>query len=103
MQEAEIDRKILVINCGSSSLKYEVWQMPERVSLGKGIVERIGELKGRIEQKTPRGEYVREVQVPHHKMAMQLVRDALTDPGRGTLADLAEIAGVGHRVVHGGE
>ena len=53
---AATDRKILVINCGSSSLKYEVWQMPQRVSLGRGLVERIGELKGRITQKTPRGE-----------------------------------------------
>jgi len=65
MPEADTGRKILVINCGSSSLKYEVWQMPERTSLGKGIVERIGELKGRIVQKTPRGDYAREVQVPH--------------------------------------
>jgi acetate kinase len=103
MPEAETERKILVINCGSSSLKYEVWQMPGRTSLGRGIVERIGELKGRITQTTPRGEYAREVQVPHHKMAMQLVRDALTDPARGILKDLSEIAGVGHRVVHGGE
>jgi acetate kinase len=103
MPDAVNDCKILVINCGSSSLKYEVWQMPERASLGKGIVERIGELKGRIEQKTPRGDYEREVQVPHHKMAMQLVREALTDPDRGIFADLSEIAGVGHRVVHGGE
>ena len=103
MAEAVTERTILVINCGSSSLKYEVYRMPGRTSLGKGIVERIGELKGRIVQTTPRGEYAREVQVPHHKMAMQLVRDALTDPERGVLKDLSEIAGVGHRVVHGGE
>jgi acetate kinase len=103
MPETVNGRKILVINCGSSSLKYEIWQMPERTSLGKGIVERIGELKGRIVQTTPRGDYARAVQVPHHKMAMQLVREALTDPERGILSDLSEIAGVGHRVVHGGE
>ncbi|HSV93808.1 MAG TPA: acetate kinase, partial [Desulfobacterales bacterium] len=103
MPEATSEQKILVINCGSSSLKYEVWQMPARMSLGRGVVERIGELKGRIEQKTPRGVYEREVQVPHHKAAMQLVREALTDPERGVLADMAEITGVGHRVVHGGE
>jgi acetate kinase len=103
MADAVTERTILVINCGSSSLKYEVWEMPGRTSLGKGIVERIGELKGRIVQTTPRGQYAREVQVPHHKMAMQLVRDALTDPERGVLKDLSEIAGVGHRVVHGGE
>ena len=84
--QAGSDAKILVINCGSSSLKYEVWQMPQRVSMGRGIVERIGELKGRISQKTPKGEYLREVQVPHHKAAMELVRDALTDPEEGVLA-----------------
>ena len=54
MDSAASDRKILVINCGSSSLKYEVWQMPQRVSMGRGIVERIGELKGRICQKSSR-------------------------------------------------
>ncbi|HTO21835.1 MAG TPA: acetate kinase [Spirochaetia bacterium] len=97
------EKKILVINCGSSSLKYEVWGMPRRTSLGRGTVERIGELKGRISQKTPRSDYTREIQVPHHKAAMELVREALTDPGKGVVSDLGEIAGVGHRVVHGGE
>ncbi len=101
--QAESDTSILVINCGSSSLKYEVWRMPQRVSLGRGIVERIGELKGRISQKTPRGDYLREVQVPHHKSAMELVREALTDAERGALSKIEEIGGVGHRVVHGGE
>jgi acetate kinase len=97
------DRKILVINCGSSSLKYEVWAMPQRISLGRGLVERIGELKGRITQKTPKCELVRDIQVPNHRAAMELVREALTDPQKGALSSLSEIAGVGHRVVHGGE
>lgn len=103
MQRAAPDKRILVINCGSSSLKYEVWQMPQRVSMGRGIVERIGEPKGRIVQESPKGEVTREVQVPHHKAAMQLVSAALTDPDRGIIGSLGEIAGVGHRVVHGGE
>jgi acetate kinase len=97
------ERKILVINCGSSSLKYEVWSMPRRVSLGRGTVERIGESKSRITQNSPRCDYVNDVQVPHHKAAMELVREALTDPEKGFLGSLSEIAGVGHRVVHGGE
>jgi len=101
--QTEADRKILVVNCGSSSLKYEVWQMPQRISLGRGLIERIGELKGKIEQKTPRGDLTREVQVPHHKAAMALVSEALTDPARGVLTRLEEIEGIGHRVVHGGE
>ena len=96
-------RKILVINCGSSSLKYEVWGMPQRTSLGCGLVERIGEQKGRITQKTARCDSTREVRVPNHKAAMELVREALTDPEKGILGELSEIAGVGHRVVHGGE
>ena len=54
MQE-ESDNRILVINCGSSSLKYEVWQMPQRVSLGRGLVERIGELRERSHRRRPRG------------------------------------------------
>jgi acetate kinase len=97
------DKKILVINCGSSSLKYEVWQMPQRASMGRGIVERIGELKGRISQTSPKGELSRDAQVPHHKAAMELVSAALTDPERGIIAGMDEIAAVGHRVVHGGE
>jgi acetate kinase len=103
MEGAASDRKVLVINCGSSSLKYEVWQMPQRVSMGRGIVERIGELKGRILQKSARGEIVREVQVPHHKAAMEMVSQALTDPTKGIIGSMQEITAVGHRVVHGGE
>jgi acetate kinase len=101
--QTETGSTILVINCGSSSLKYEVWQMPQRTSRGRGIVERIGELKGRISQKTPQGDYLHETQVPHHKAAMELVREALTDPQRGVLSRMEDISGVGHRVVHGGE
>ncbi len=101
--EGVTDAKVLVINCGSSSLKYEVFQMPQRASLGRGLVERIGELKGKITHSGPKGEHAREVQVPHHKAAMELVREALTDPAQGPLSRLEEITGVGHRVVHGGE
>ncbi len=97
------DKKILVINCGSSSLKYEVYRMPQRESLGKGLVERIGEQKGKIAQKTPGGEYSRDAEVPNHKAAMEMVREALTDRARGILKSFQEIEGVGHRVVHGGE
>lgn len=95
--------KILVINCGSSSLKYEVYLMPTQKSLGKGLVERIGEKKGRIFQKSEKGEYEKEIEVPDHKAAMELVEKALTFPETGILEDITEIAGVGHRVVHGGE
>jgi acetate kinase len=98
------DRSILVINCGSSSLKYEVWRMPQRVSLGRGIVERIGESKGRISQTTPRGSTTADVHVPNHKTAMEAVCATLTSREQnGVLDRLEDVAGVGHRVVHGGE
>lgn len=95
--------KILVINCGSSSLKYEVYEMPEGISLGKGLVERIGEPKGKIKQETARGVYEEEKVIHHHGEAMELVRKAMTDPTVGMLHDIAQIAAAGHRVVHGGE
>ncbi len=96
-------RKILVINCGSSSLKYEVYEMPERQSLGKGLVERIGEKTGKIKQETPRGVFEEECFIPDHKTAMVLVQKALTDPKTGMIGSIDEISAAGHRVVHGGE
>ncbi|MDR1933401.1 MAG: acetate kinase [Spirochaetales bacterium] len=95
--------KILVINCGSSSLKYEVYEMPEKKSLGKGLVERIGDAMGKIAQESPKGEYTEETPIPDHRKAMELVRKALTDGKAGILGSMDEIAAAGHRVVHGGE
>ncbi len=103
MDAPSSEKKVLVINCGSSSLKYEVYLMPRRQSLIKGIVERIGEEKGRISQKGDKGEYAKEAQVSNHKMAMSMMRAALTDPEKGALERFEEISSVGHRVVHGGE
>jgi acetate kinase len=94
---------ILVINCGSSSLKYEVYEMPARESLGKGVVERIGQDGGGIEQSSYNGVFAKERAISDHKEAFALMSEALTDDRDGFLKDLNEIAGVGHRVVHGGE
>lgn len=95
---------ILVINCGSSSLKYEVYEMPAGTSLGKGTVERIGMGTGMITQEDPSDqEYYLEQEIPDHGAAMALVQKALTDPDKGLINDLSKISGVGHRVVHGGE
>lgn len=94
---------ILIVNCGSSSLKYEVYRMPERESLGKGQVERIGLASGNITQDSPRGQYVKELEIPNHSIAIKLMGDALTDAEKGILSKIDEITGVGHRVVHGGE
>ncbi len=95
--------KILVINCGSSSLKYEVYGMPEKESLGKGSVERIGETGGVISQQSRKGTFSMEGDVPDYRQAVGLVNTALTDRNRGILSSLDEIRGIGHRVVHGGE
>nr|WP_320131921.1 acetate kinase [uncultured Holophaga sp.] len=97
------EKIILVINCGSSSLKYEVFQMPEQKSLGKGLVERIGDCTGFLAQTSPRGEIRIEEPIPDHNAALKLVAQALQDPSNGIVESLADIQGVGHRVVHGGE
>ncbi|HNX96719.1 MAG TPA: acetate kinase, partial [Candidatus Aminicenantes bacterium] len=102
-QNRPFEKRFLVLNCGSSSLKYEVFRMPHRQSLGKGLVERIGEGQGRLVQTSARGEVLREQPIPDHGVAMELVGSALVDAGAGILTSLAEIEGVGHRVVHGGE
>ncbi len=98
-----IDKKILVINCGSSSIKYEVYSMPEKLTLGKGVVERIGIAGSRIIQTSNKGEYRIEADMPDHKIAMSYVLKAITNLEKGFLLAIDEIKGVGHRVVHGGE
>jgi len=99
----EQSKKILVINCGSSSLKYEVYLMPSKESLGKGLVERIGENEGHIRQDSPKGTYDLVTPIKDHQEAMELVANALTDEKLGIINSIKEIEGVGHRVVHGGE
>jgi acetate kinase len=103
MDGAVSEKRILVLNCGSSSLKYEVYAMPSRQSLGRGLVERIGEAVGKLAQTSPKGEFTLEQGIPDHAAAMELVGKALVHPDHGILVSLAEIEGIGHRVVHGGE
>ncbi|MEW6548985.1 MAG: acetate kinase [Spirochaetota bacterium] len=94
---------VLVLNCGSSSLKYEVFRMPERESLGKGLVERIGESGSFLQQTSPKGTIRIEETLPDHGHAMGRVAKALVDQDKGILADIGQIQAIGHRVVHGGE
>jgi len=103
MSEARPDRRILVLNCGSSSLKYEVFSMPQRRSLGKGLVERIGDPAASLCQNSARGEHIIHTSIPDPSAALELVGKALVDSDAGILSDLSEIEGIGHRVVHGGE
>ena len=97
---------ILVLNCGSSSIKYQVIDMESASSklLAKGIVERIGLAEGDLVHK-PVGKDKFELQqpIPDHTTGIRLVLDALTDPAHGVIASLDEVKAVGHRVAHGGE
>lgn len=94
---------VLVVNCGSSSLKYQLINSDSEEVLAKGICERIG-LDGRlVYQKEGCEKEITEAPMPTHKEAIQLVLDALVNPKSGAVAHLSEIDAVGHRVVHGGE
>lgn len=95
--------KILVINCGSSSLKYQLFNMENEEVLVKGLVERIGIDGSRLEQENGDDEYVIEEDMKDHTQAVEHVFDALTDEENGVISDLSEIDAVGHRFVHGGE
>ncbi|MBR5420504.1 MAG: acetate kinase [Lachnospiraceae bacterium] len=95
---------ILVINCGSSSLKYQLIDSESEKVLAKGLAERIG-IEGSRLTHSPAGKdkVVTEQPMPDHSVAVKMVIEALTDKEHGVIASLSEIGAVGHRVVHGGE
>ena len=96
--------KILVINAGSSSLKYQLIDMKDESVVLKGLCERITFEGGRLSQKTADGrEIVIKQDMPSHKEAMELVLKAMLDPVNGGLRSIDEISAVGHRVLHSGE
>lgn len=96
--------KILVINCGSSSLKYQLLDMTTQNPLAKGLVERIGLPGAVLTHRPASGEKeIITAEIPNHTVAIQLVLDALVNPEYGVVKSLDEIGSVGHRVVHGGE
>ena len=96
--------KILVINCGSSSLKYQLIDMETEELMAKGLVERIGIDGSRIKHETI-GKEKKTIETPmqDHKRALELVMESLTNEEYGAIKSLDEIDAVGHRVVHGGE
>ena len=96
--------KVLVINAGSSSLKYQLLDPSTEEVLAQGLCERIG-IDGRLTHKVPAkdAKYEFEIAMPTHAEAIQSVLDALTSPEHGVIASMKEIDAVGHRVVHGGE
>ncbi|WP_291439801.1 acetate kinase [Desulfovibrio sp.] len=100
--------KILVINAGSSSCKYQLLEMDTHAVLCSGLAERIGQSEGRLTHKiapdTDKEEkIVQTAHFPTHVQAMEMVIGLLTDAEKGVIKDKSEIAGIGHRVLHGGE
>ena len=100
--------KVLVINCGSSSLKYQLYDMTTSTTLASGLIERIGEPQGLLTHKNHPGtdgetKIVQEEPIADHEAGMRLAQELLVDPKTGVVADRSDIQAVGHRVVHGGE
>lgn len=96
---------VLVLNCGSSSIKYQLFEMAETTQmLAKGLIERIG-LNDSILTHKPTGKELYKVisDIPDHTLGINMVMSALTDPKHGVIKDITEIKAVGHRVVNGGE
>ena len=95
---------VLVINCGSSSLKYQLINSETNQVMAGGICERIGMEMGDLKHKPAGHEPVEiDVKMENHEVAVSMVLNALTDKNYGVIKDLSEIDAVGHRVVHGGE
>jgi acetate kinase len=95
--------KVLVINSGSSSIKYQLFDMPEAKVVAKGLVQRIGEPQGQVEQKVGDAEIKRELPIKDHGVGLRLAMELLTQGSGAPIHSVKEIGAVGHRVVHGGE
>ncbi|MDZ4121581.1 MAG: acetate kinase, partial [Candidatus Cloacimonadaceae bacterium] len=96
--------KILVLNCGSSSIKYQFINMESGIVLADGIAEKIGEDIALFTYKSEAyTKKKREMVIDNHEQGLQLIIDSLTDSNHGVISDLAEIDAVGHRLVHAGE
>ena len=95
---------VLVVNAGSSSLKYQLFDTSDYTVKAKGICERIGDEMGVLDHKNlVKGTRTQtEMKIPTHTDAVRIVISALTDPETGVIADMSEIEAVGHRIVHGG-
>lgn len=97
--------KVLVINCGSSSLKYQFMNPATGEVFAKGLCDRIGIANSKLEYEVPGKDFELEIKedMPNHKIALELVIDAITDAKHGVVANIDEIEAIGHRLVHGGE
>ena len=96
--------KILVLNCGSSSIKYKLYEMTTKEVLAQGGIEKLGLPDSFLKFKMPDGsKKTIEKNMPEHTVGVQLIFDTLTNPEYGCIKSLSEIDAVGHRLVHGGE
>ena len=96
--------KVLVVNSGSSSIKYQLFNMTDESVLAKGLVERIGIPDSIINHYPSDMEpIITHLDIPNHKVGIKLMMDALLHSDYGVIKDISEIVAVGHRVVHAGE
>ena len=97
--------KVLVINCGSSSLKYRLIETDNKSVICKGLCERIGIGGGHFKYEITGSDkgYEKDIEIPDHNVAVDALIKAITDPDTGVVADVSEIGAVGHRIVHGGD
>ncbi|MDR0696987.1 MAG: acetate kinase [Christensenellaceae bacterium] len=95
--------KVLVINAGSSSLKYQVIDMDDETTLGRGIVERIGQQESTLTQTSGSSTNTIKKAMSNHTEALRVVLESMTDPCIGFLTNTSEITAIGHRVLHGAE
>lgn len=95
-------KNILVINSGSSSLKFQLIRMPAEEVMASGLVERIGQQLGQLHYKSPNFSTSEEMEIPDHSFALKAVTKYLLNKEKGVIKDPEDIAAIGHRVVHGG-
>ena len=95
--------KVLVLNSGSSSIKYQLFKMPAEKVIAKGIVQRIGEKSSEAHQQFEAIELQINERIENHEQALQIIENMLTDQKKGPLRSMTEIKACGHRVVHGSE
>ncbi len=95
--------KILVINAGSSSIKYQLFEMPQETVLAKGLLEKIGEETSKLTHSFDSKTQKIKTKAADHSAGIKIILDALVEPQTGVIKDISEIKAVGHRVVHGGE
>ncbi|MCU0650806.1 MAG: acetate kinase [Candidatus Omnitrophica bacterium] len=95
--------KILILNSGSSSIKYQLYDMPAGTVIARGLLEKIGEETSFFSQKSSKGDLEQKRPIPGHEQGVNFIIGILSDPVHGVVSGASEISAVGHRVVHGGE